>query len=379
MHTNPTDDQRLFTDTTRRFLAETCAITAVRACADEAAGFHPDWWQRGSGLGWTSLLAPDRLGGGGVSDAAVSDLIEIAFERGRCVAPGPFTATNVAVAVLAAASGEQFDDLIGSVMSGERFVAVAAEARGARWPGNRLGVTARHEDGEILLDGTSILVEAAGQSGHLLVLAGTDDGIEFVLVPVETPGVTVVGRDSVDLVRRFADVEFDRVRVPTGSLVLDDRDTIERCLDIGTILQAAETVGALDRVFEFTLQWSFDRYTFGRPLASYQELKHRFADMKLWLEGSNATVVEAARALSHNRPDSAELVSTAASYVNSNGPELVQDCVQMHGGLGVTWEHDIHLFLRRVTINSLTWGTVSDHRERLATIILTGVSEGVNA
>ena len=136
------------------------------------------------------------------------------------------------------------------------------------------------------------------------------------------------------------------------------------------MLQLAETVGALDRVFEFTLEWAFDRHTFGRPLASYQELKHRIADMQLWLEASKATVVAAVGAVAAQAPEASELVSTAKSYVSEHGPELVQDCVQMHGGIGVTWDHDIHLYLRRVTLNSATYGTARQHRERLAAMIL---------
>jgi alkylation response protein AidB-like acyl-CoA dehydrogenase len=164
------------------------------------------------------------------------------------------------------------------------------------------------------------------------------------------------------------------VSVAADAVLVLDRAAIERLLDIGVVLQLAETVGALDRVLEFTIEWAFDRYSFGRSLASYQELKHRFADMRLWLEASKATVIEAAAAVSSSA-NHIELVSSAVSYVNDHGPELVQDCVQMHGGMGVTWEHDIHLYLRRVTVNSLTYGTVADHRERLAALII----EGANA
>jgi alkylation response protein AidB-like acyl-CoA dehydrogenase len=127
-------------------------------------------------------------------------------------------------------------------------------------------------------------------------------------------------------------------------------------------------------MLEMTRQWAFDRYTFGRPLASYQEIKHRFADMTLWLEASKATVVAAARAVSTHAPEAPELVSAAASYVHDHGPELGQDCVQLHGGIGVTWEHDLHLYLRRVTLNALTFGTVRDHRERLAALVLDGAT-----
>jgi alkylation response protein AidB-like acyl-CoA dehydrogenase len=119
-------------------------------------------------------------------------------------------------------------------------------------------------------------------------------------------------------------------------------------------------------VLEFTIQWAFDRYSFGRPLASYQALKHRFADMKLWLEASYATAAAAARAVQADGPEAAELASVAKAYIGERATDLVQDCVQLHGGIGVTWEHDIHLYLRRVTVDRVLWGTPSEHRRLIA-------------
>jgi alkylation response protein AidB-like acyl-CoA dehydrogenase len=132
--------------------------------------------------------------------------------------------------------------------------------------------------------------------------------------------------------------------------------------------------GAADRVLEFTVGYAFDRYSFGRQLASYQALKHRFADMKLWLEATHATVEGAARAVDGaasgangaNGAHASQLVSAAKVYVGDRVPELIQDCVQMHGGIAVTWEHDIHLYLRRVTLGRALYGTPDEHRERLA-------------
>jgi alkylation response protein AidB-like acyl-CoA dehydrogenase len=122
-------------------------------------------------------------------------------------------------------------------------------------------------------------------------------------------------------------------------------------------------------VFEFTVQWAFDRYSFGRPLASYQALKHRFADMRLWLEASFATAAAAARAVQAGDPDAAELASVAKAYIGERATDLIQDCVQLHGGIGVTWEHDIHLYLRRGTVNRTMFGTPGDHRRRLADLL----------
>jgi alkylation response protein AidB-like acyl-CoA dehydrogenase len=122
-------------------------------------------------------------------------------------------------------------------------------------------------------------------------------------------------------------------------------------------------------VFEFTVQWAFDRYSFGRPLASYQALKHRFADMRLGLEASYATAAAAARAVADGGPAAAELTSVAKAYIGERATDIIQDCVQLHGGIGVTWEHDIHLYLRRVTVDRAVWGTPAEHRRLLADIL----------
>jgi alkylation response protein AidB-like acyl-CoA dehydrogenase len=130
----------------------------------------------------------------------------------------------------------------------------------------------------------------------------------------------------------------------------------------------------MDRVFAMTLEYLGDRYSFGRPLASYQALKHRVADQKLWLEASNAIATGAARAVASEGSDAAELVSAAKAWIGPHATELVQDCIQLHGGIGVTWEHDLHLYLRRVTVNRATHGTPAEHAERVAAQLLGAAS-----
>src|SRR5436305_11351716 len=125
----------------------------------------------------------------------------------------------------------------------------------------------------------------------------------------------------------------------------------------------------MDVALEMTIDWAFNRYSFGRPLASYQELKHRFADMKMWEEASHAIADAATAAVNDEAGNAGELVSAAKAYVGEYGPELMHDCVQMHGGIGVTFDHDLHLYLRRVVIDSITYGTVADHRQRVTSIL----------
>jgi alkylation response protein AidB-like acyl-CoA dehydrogenase len=208
------------------------------------------------------------------------------------------------------------------------------------------------------------------------VTARTGDGLTQVLIPTGTPGVTIAPMYNLDLTRRFAKVTID-AELP-GTAVVGEvgraGTDVDRQCQIAVALETAQMVGTMDRVFDMTLQWMFDRYSFGRPLASYQELKHRFADMKLWLEASHAITDGAIRALDRASGDAWEMLSAAKSYVGHYGTELIQDCVQMHGGIGVTFEHDLHLYLRRLVVGSGLYGTVAEHRERL-----TAALEGAQA
>jgi alkylation response protein AidB-like acyl-CoA dehydrogenase len=171
------------------------------------------------------------------------------------------------------------------------------------------------------------------------------------------------------MVRGYGTVRFDGVHVTQDAIVGTPETTlrtVERQAQLATLLQVAETVGAVSKVFDFTVQWGFDRYSFGRPLASYQALKHRYADMKLWLEASRATLGAATAAVQARTSDASHLVSVAKSYVGERGVQIIQDCVQLHGGIGVTMEHDLHIYLRRAMVDRQLYGTPRDHRELIA-------------
>jgi alkylation response protein AidB-like acyl-CoA dehydrogenase len=172
-----------------------------------------------------------------------------------------------------------------------------------------------------------------------------------------------------DLSRRFGAVRFEDVRLPASSVVgsLGGADTdVWWALQVALVMAAAESVGAMQSAFDMTVGWAFDRYSFGRPLASYQALKHRFADMKAWLEASHAIADAAAFGVATGADEAADLASAAAAYIGERGADLAQDCVQLHGGIGVTFEHDLHVYMRRIVVNRTAYGTPADHRRRLA-------------
>jgi alkylation response protein AidB-like acyl-CoA dehydrogenase len=366
-------DQELFRDTTKKYLETSSPLTVVRRLADDPNGFERDWWRRGAELGWTALLVPEEFGGGSITGQGLLDLVLVAEEMGRLVAPGPLLAVNVVASALAASgTDEHRATVLPALVAGEQVATWCFAEPGGRWDAGGVQLEATSTADGFTLRGTKSPVEAAGQSEHFLVTARTGTGLTQLLVPTDTPGITVAPLESIDLVRRFAEVRFDEVQVPATAVVGEVGGAgadVERQLQLALVIQCAETMGATDRVFTFTLEYAFDRYSFGRPIASYQALKHRFADMKLWLESGMATATACAQVVQDGADDAAELVSAAASFIGDRTPEIVEDCVQMHGGIGVTWEHDIHLYLRRVTLNRALYGGPDEHRERLATLL----------
>jgi alkylation response protein AidB-like acyl-CoA dehydrogenase len=365
-----TPDQDLLRDTTRKFLHATVPLTAVRALADDPAGFDRGWWRRGAELGWTSLLVDEGRGGGSVSGAGLRDLALVAEEMGALVSPGPLLATNVVAQALSRdASDDLASQVLPALLSGESVATWCVAEPGRETTQDGMALRARRDGAEFVLDGVKRPVDAGAQADWLLVTATGSEGLSQFLVPSAAPGVRITSLQGLDLVRRHAEIAFDGVRVPSSALVGvlgGASSSFEAQLQTALVLQCAEIVGATDRVFDFTVQYAFDRSSFGRALASYQALKHRFADMKLWLESAHAITVDATRAVQDHAADAGEVVRIAKAYVGERCPELIQDCVQMHGGIGVTWDHDLHLYLRRVVMNRQTYGDPIHQRDHVA-------------
>ncbi len=367
------DNQEFLRETTARFLHDQVPVTEIKKLRHDPAGFEPAYWRRGAELGWTSLLVSDEHGGGSVSGRGVVDLSLIAYEFGRRAAPGPLVASNVVAFALSSAGHTPHPAVLADLLSGEQ---VATWCYSEPRPNDGLRTVTleiRPEGDELVLNGIKRPVEFAEQSSQLLVTGRNSEGLTQVLVPSRTPGVTFEPLQTVDLTRRFATVVFDDVRVPHDSVVgrigQADADT-ERQLQLYLVMQNAESVGAMQSAFDMTVEWAFDRYSFGRPLASYQALKHRFADMKTWLEAAHAISDTATEAVQDRSPQATELVAAAKAFIGEYGTELVQDCVQVHGGIGVTFEHDLHLYVRRVIVNRVLYGTPAEHRDQLGRELL---------
>ena len=371
MNLELTDEQQSFRDTTRRFIESTAPLGSLRALGESADAFDVEWWQRAAGLGWSSLLVPTEAGGGSSSGRPVADAAIVAEEMGRQVCPGPFLPVNVVCATLARQPGRHLE-LLQRLADGVAVATWAYAEPGGRWDTGELSTTATPVAGGVVVDGTKTYVEAAAIADFFLLTARSPEGPTQVLVPADTRGVSVTRCGGLDLARRFGVVSFHAVRVPDDAVVGrmgGAAQDVEHQMQLALALQCAETAGILDAVFGITRGYMDDRYAFGRPISSYQALKHRMADLLLWTESAMATSDGLVEALDDGSPDTARLASVAKAYVGDKSMSVLQDCIQLHGGIGVTWEHDLHLYLRRATVNRAMYGSPEQHLERLYRLV----------
>ena len=363
------NDTQLFLSTTQAFLDRHATLAQQRALHAEDGCIDAAWWRQAAELGWTGLLVPEGLGGGSVSGSGLHDVVAVAELIGHTIAPGPLHPVTTVLAGLVDA-GNHLDhaDAIQALVSGDAVATWAVDEPGRPFDPHQSTLTATATSEGYRLDGIKDRVEAGAQADLVLVTARADDGLRQFLLPADTTGVTVHPQRALDLVKRYARIEFDGVTVAASAAVGSAADTpalIERQSHVAMLLQCAETVGMIDTVLSMTIDWARDRYSFGRPLGSYQAIKHRLADMTMWLHACRGITAHAVDQVAARAPDAALSVSAAKSYLGEHAGPLVQDCVQLHGGIGVTWEHDLHLFLRRITLYRNLFGTPSEHHRAI--------------
>jgi alkylation response protein AidB-like acyl-CoA dehydrogenase len=383
-------DQELFLETTRKFLTAHWPTAAVRGLIDAPDRSDAALVRRGAELGWTSMLVPEEHGGGTISGAGVRDLGVVTEEMGRFLVPGPVVPTNVVAFALAARSSDQ--------PAKEHLPHLAAGGRTATWAvsegddpmGSSGALTCTASTSGYTLTGHKTPVPDANAVDLLLVTVRSGGGVTQLLAPADATGVSIRPLEGLDVARRYCRVEFDRVEVPAEAVIGEPDDGESRLrlqLALTLALQCAETVGATNRLYQMTLDYARNRKSFGRPIGSYQALKHRLAEMLFWLESAKAATTEAVAAVqaeafpSHagNAGETGEgpapsgsafeAACVAKAYVADRCPVIARDCMQMHGGIGYTWEHDLHLFLRRVEANSALLGGRQFALDQLAAVI----------
>jgi alkylation response protein AidB-like acyl-CoA dehydrogenase len=331
------------------------------------------WWKKAAELGWTSMFVPEAHGGGTLSGQSVQDAAMMAEEIGRTLAPGPFLPVNVVAAAVARSGSEsQQATWLPGIASGEIIATWAYAERRGLWSNADVHATAEICSGEVKLNGTKTYVEALESAEVALVSARTGDGLTQVLVPLDAPGVTVRAGRSVDMTRRFGTLHLEDVRLPLDQVVgapATAGDTAIYQQHLALILQCAELTGIAARTLEMTIDYGRARFAFGRPIVSFQVLKHRIADMTQWLESCLATCDAFAVALDAGADDLARFAHVLKGYVGDRAPKVVDECVQITGGIGVTWEHDIHMFNRRAILDRAIFGTPEQHRALLFDVL----------
>jgi alkylation response protein AidB-like acyl-CoA dehydrogenase len=362
------EEEQLLRSTAAQFIDSEYPRDTVRELLATPAGVPGAYSQQIGALGWLSLLVPESEEPG-VAKQGVTFAAIVAEQRGRGLQPGPFIPASVVIGALCrSGSDDQRAKVLPALASGEQVATWAVmDTTGAFAPQSALTATA---DGDGFAVSGAALVQDAGLADWFLLTAGGPAGPAQLLVPRSE--VTSIGpRDSLDVTQRFSLVRLDGLRVPGTALVGPAGQAaadIEWQLQLAAALAATETVGAMDALFELTRQYALDRYAFGRPIGSFQALKHQLADLSLNLEAARAVTASAVEAVEGGRDDAGEVVSIAKAWTGDVGAEMAQGCMQIFGGISQTWEHDSHLYLRRITMNGLLYGGAEWHRERICQI-----------
>jgi alkylation response protein AidB-like acyl-CoA dehydrogenase len=373
MHFAYDEDQELLRSSTRRFLESRHPVASVRSRLEQPDILDRDVWRGGAGLGWTAMLVAEEYDGGSITDQPLVDLAAVAEELGRQLYPGPVLATNVvADAIGALGTDAQRKEHLGAIAHGDTVATWCLTGDGTV-DADAVDVQLSTAESKTLrLEGSARFVHDAHVADLLLVTATGPGGLSLVLVPTTTAGVRSRPMGTIDLTRRFCEVRFDGVEVPLSNLLGEvgrAASSVERALCIATVVQAAEAVGAAERLLETTVQYAKDRVQFGRPIGSFQAIKHRLADLLVLLEAARAAARFAALAVADHRNDRDEAVAVAGSFVREAFAHLCGESLQLCGGVGFTWEHDVHLFLRRAKTDQVLFGDPAWHRERLVSII----------
>ncbi|MGQ0802860.1 MAG: acyl-CoA dehydrogenase family protein [Actinomycetota bacterium] len=368
------EEQDELRDSVRAVLARECPMSVVRDVVEK--DIAPDaLWAQMVALGWPALTVGEEAGGLGLGMVELAVVLE---ELGRVLAPGPFlpTVTQFAPAVRAAGSAEQRTHLLGHVAEGELTGALAITEPGGSYDPARVTATATPDSDGFVLAGTKDAVMGAASADAVVVvarLAGTegDEGVGAFVVPREQ--LTVVPVESLDLIRGLARIILDGARVAPDRVLGEPGPAtaaaLRRAVEEATAALALETVGTCQAIFDVTLDYAKQREQFGVPIGSFQAIKHKFADMLIALERARATGYFAALTIAEDDDRRSLAVASAKATAGECARLLAKEGIQIHGGIGYTWEHDMHLYVRRVRAGAALFGTAADHRGRVADLI----------
>ncbi len=370
-------EQELLRATARKFLENECPSTFVRERMAEPAGVTDAFWAKLAEQGWLGLTYPEEYGGSALGFVDLTVLME---EMGRANVPGPFFSTVLlgGLAILESGSPAQKKEWLSRIAAGQAKVSLAWTEPNARWDAAGVTLTARESSGGFVLTGTKLFVLDAHLADAIVVVARTaesktpEEGISLFLVPRDTRGLRVALLPTMDQTRKLCEVSLTDAAVPADAL-LGSRHrawpALTRVVDRATVALCAEMCGGAQRVLDMTTEYAKIRVAFGKPIGAYQGVKHKAADMLVEVENAKSLTYYAAWAVDENVPEASLAASMAKAYVSDAFRKVSGNGIQLHGGIGFTWEHDLHLYFKRAKSSEFTFGDATYHRERVAQLI----------
>lgn len=370
------EEQVMLKKSAREFLDKECPKSLVRKMIDDERGYSADLWKQMADLGWQGLAIPERFGGVGSSFLDLTVLLE---EMGRALVPGPFMPTIVHCARPVAAHGteDQKERLLPGISGGSLIMTLAlAETEGGLEPSDIL-TSAKPDGAGFRLTGTKLFVPDANVADFFLCAAQTglrsaeSEGITLFLVDARTDGIGVKQLRTMTG-EKLCEVTFDNVKVPSGA-VLGGVDSgwpiVSTILQEARVAESAWMSGGARWVLETSVQYASTRIQFGVPIGSFQAIQHKCADMAVLVEGATSAVYHAAWAVDNHDPQLELASSVAKAWCSDAFSRVAIDGVQIHGGIGYTWDHDMHLYLKRAKSSEVAFGDADYHRERVAQLL----------
>jgi len=365
------EEQEMLRSSARDFLAKECSSKVVRKLMEATDAYDPGLWKKIAALGWTALGIPEQYGGVGT----FLDLVVVLEEAGRALLPGPFFATmGLAVPALIEAGTEtQKKEVLTAIAQGSARATLALTEPSGRWDASAVTLTAKPGGGGWQLDGIKLFVPDAEAADYMIVAARTrgegEDGISLFLVKGKPAGMKVTALKTLDMTRRWSEVRFDGVKLEGESLMgpVDKAwPKLKRALEWATSALCAEMIGGTQKVLETSTEYAKTRHQFGKPIGIYQAVSHKLADMLVLSESGRSATYYAAWAVDADAPDRSLAASMAKAYVSDAYRKVAGDGIQVHGGIGFTWEHDAHLYFKRAKSSEILLGDATYHRELLA-------------
>jgi alkylation response protein AidB-like acyl-CoA dehydrogenase len=367
------DEQELLRGQARDFLDKQSAPAAVRTMMASESGHDPALFSRMADLGWTAIPFPEQHGGLGLG---MVDLTVVLEEMGRHVTPSPLL-SSVALAgmtLLHGGSEEQQARWLPRLTDGSAVGTVAMVERSGRWDARGVQMPAQRKGDAYVLRGEKLYVTDAHIADWMIVATRTapeesGDGVTLLVVDTSTPGVSVRQVKSMDQTRRMATVSFDEVEVAADRVVGGEGrgwSVLRRGLDRALVALSAELCGVAQRAMEMSVDYAKTRQQFGRPIGSYQAVSHKCADMLVQVESAKSLTYYAAWAVDEDVPEAPLAAAMAKAYASDAARSVTANAIQVHGGIGFTWEHDMHLYFKRAKWGETMLGDAVFHRERVA-------------